>query len=73
MANVGFHAYGVAGWVWLGFILPTQIGSVIWGNTKKKFWVKQVVVMAGYQLVGLRLAAFVLYYVMRPYWESIRM
>ena len=60
MANVGFHAYGVAGWVWLGFIAPTQIAGVIWANTKKKHWPKQLFVMLSYQLVGLMLAAFIL-------------
>ncbi len=60
MANVGFHAYGVAGWIWLGFIVPTQVAGVVWANTKRKFWIKQIFVMTSYQLVGLMLAAFVL-------------
>ncbi len=60
MANVGFHAYGVAGWIWLGFIAPTQIAGVIWANTKKKFWAKQIFVMISYQLVGMMISAFVL-------------
>lgn len=60
MANVGFHAYGVAGWIWLGFIVPTQVAGVIWANTKKKFWAKQIAIMISYQLVGLMLAAYIL-------------
>lgn len=60
MANVGFHAYGVAGWVWLGFIVPTQIACVVWANTKKKYWAKQIFVITSYQLVGMMLSAFVL-------------
>lgn len=60
MANVGFHAYGVAGWVWLGFVLPVQIGSVVWANTKQMFWVKQIFIMTSYQLVALMLTAFIL-------------
>ncbi len=60
MAHVGFHAYGVAGWIWLGFIAPTQIASVIWANTKRKFWCKQIFIMTSYQLVGLMIAAFIL-------------
>ncbi|MEK7631089.1 MAG: DUF1761 domain-containing protein [Patescibacteria group bacterium] len=60
MANVGFHAYGVAGWIWFGFIAPTQIAGVVWANTKKQFWAKQIFVMITYQLVGLMLAAFIL-------------
>src|SRR5574343_23259 len=30
-----FSLYHIAFWVWLGFIVPTQIAGVIWGNTKK--------------------------------------
>ncbi len=60
MANVGFHAYGVAGWIWLGFILPTQIGGVIWANTKRKFWFKQIAISGGFQLLVLMVTAFIL-------------
>lgn len=35
-----FSLYHVAFWVWLSFIVPTQISGVVWANTKKKFWVK---------------------------------
>lgn len=59
MANVGFHAYGVAGWIWLGFIAPTQIAAVIWGNTKREFWCKQIFVMTSYQLVSLMITAYI--------------
>ncbi len=60
MLNVGFHAYGVAGWVWLGFIAPTQIASVVWANTKRNFWWKQILIMTSYQLVGSMITAFIL-------------
>jgi hypothetical protein len=60
MSGQGWHAYGVAGWVWLGFVVPTQIAGVVWANTKKQYWAKQIFVMVTYQLVGLMLAAFFL-------------
>jgi FtsH-binding integral membrane protein len=60
MSDQGWNAYGVAGWVWLGFVAPTQIAGVVWANTKKQFWAKQIFVMVTYQLVGLMLAAFFL-------------
>ncbi|MFM2357689.1 MAG: hypothetical protein RJA61_426 [Candidatus Parcubacteria bacterium] len=60
LANVGFHAYGVAGWIWLGFILPTQIAGVVWANTERKFWLSQISIMALYQLVSLMITAFIL-------------
>ncbi len=55
-----FHAYGVAGWVWVGFIAPTQIASVVWANTKRQFWAKQIFVMTSYQLVSLMLTAYLI-------------
>lgn len=60
LANVGFHAYGVAGWIWLGFIFPTQVAGVIWANTKKKFWAKQIFIMGSYQIVALMITAYIL-------------
>ncbi len=35
-----FSAFHVAFWIWIGFIVPIQIGAVIWGGSKQKFWVK---------------------------------
>ena len=60
MANSAWAWYGIAGWVWLGFIAPIQIQTVVWGSTQKKFWVKQIFVMLSYQLVGIMLAAYIL-------------
>ena len=55
-----FSTYHTAFWIWIGFIVPLQIGTVVWGNTKKKFWGKQIFVMVSYQLVGIMLMAWVL-------------
>ncbi len=60
MANVGFYAYGIAGWVWLGFIVPSQVAGVVWANTKQKYWVKQIFVMTSYSLVAMMIAAWIL-------------
>lgn len=54
-----FSLYHVAFWIWLGFIVPTQIAGVIWGSTKKKFWFKQILIMVTYQLLGIMLGAFI--------------
>lgn len=54
-----FSLYHIAFWVWLGFIVPTQIAGVIWGSTKKKFWFKQILIMVTYQLFGIMLGAFI--------------
>ncbi len=55
-----FSIYHIAFWIWIGFILPIQIGAVVWANTEKKFWVKQIFVMAAFQLVSMMLIAFIL-------------
>lgn len=60
LGDSSFHAYGVAGWTWLGFIAPTQVASVVWANTKKKYWAKQIFVMLSYQLVALMVTAAIL-------------
>jgi ABC-type phosphate/phosphonate transport system permease subunit len=46
--------------LWIGLIVPTQISTVIWGNTKKKHWPKQLFVMLGMTFVGTMIAALIL-------------
>ncbi len=55
-----YSAYSLAFHILLGFIVPTQIGAVIWANTKKKFWLKQIFIMVAYSFVGIMLAAWIL-------------
>lgn len=52
--------YHTAFWIWIGFMVPLQISSVVWANTKQKFWAKQIFVMVTMQLVGIMLAAWIL-------------
>lgn len=55
-----FGIYHIAFWIWIGFIVPVQIASVVWANTKRKFWAKQIFVMVTNQLASLMLAAWIL-------------
>lgn len=55
-----WNQYIIAGIIWVGIIMPVQVSGVIWGNTKKKFWFKQIFVMASYQLVSIMIAAAIL-------------
>lgn len=32
-------AMSVAFWVWLGFVMPTQLGNAIWGGSMTLFWI----------------------------------
>lgn len=55
-----FSIYHIAFWIWIGFIVPTQIASVVWANTERKFWLKQILVMISYQLVAIMIASWIL-------------
>ena len=55
-----FSLYHLAFWVWVGFIAPIQIGTVLWGKTAKRYWVKQILVMTSYQLVAIMIASWIL-------------
>ncbi len=55
-----FGIYHIAFWIWIGFIVPVQIASVVWAKTKRQFWAKQIFVMVTNQLASLMLAAWIL-------------
>jgi hypothetical protein len=56
----GAGAYAYAFFMWFGYIMPIQVGSVIWGSTAKKFWLRQILIMISYQLVAFMLITFIL-------------
>lgn len=55
-----WNPYGIAGFIWLGFVLPTQISAVIFGGTKPEWVMKKILVASGGSLVCLLAAAGVL-------------
>lgn len=57
-----WNAFGMAGFFWLGFILPTQVSSVIFGGTERQWIVKKIAVQAGASLLSLEAAAAVLHF-----------
>lgn len=57
--NMGFNAYGVAAWLWLGFILTTVSSGVIWSQTKKKYWCHQIAITGGFGLISFMIVAFI--------------
>ena len=60
MYATGLSVYHAAWWIWIGFVAPVQIGTVIWGRTKRQFWMKQIFVMLSFQFVAMMLMAFIL-------------
>ncbi len=56
-----WHAFGMAGFFWLGFVLPTQVSSVLFGGTEPKWIVKKIAIMAGGSLACYMVGAAVLH------------
>lgn len=54
--------YALAGFFWIGFVIPTQVSAVIFGGTEGKWIVKKVAIQAGASLLCLEAAAIVLHY-----------
>lgn len=42
-----WNLFGLAGFFWLGFIVPTQIAAVIFGGTTPGYVIKKILVMVG--------------------------
>lgn len=47
--------------LWLGFILPTTVSNVIWGNDDKKWMVKKIAISSGYRLVAMIFTVWILF------------
>lgn len=52
--------FGVAGLLWIGFVVPTQASAVMFGGTPKQWMVKKVAIMAGGSLACLMIATAIL-------------
>jgi hypothetical protein len=57
-----WNPYAMAGFFWLGFVVPTQVSAVIFGGTESKWIVKKILVQAGASLVCLEIAAVILHF-----------
>lgn len=56
-----WNAYAMAAFFWIGFVVPTQVSSVIFGGTDSKWIAKKIAVQAGASLLCLEVAAAVLH------------
>ncbi len=52
--------FAVASFIWLGFVVPTQISSVIWGKDQRKYFLLKLSIMAVNAFISLMLAAWIL-------------
>jgi hypothetical protein len=55
-----WNPYGIAGFFWLGFVVPTQVSAVLFGGTKSKWMVTKILISTGGALACLLAATFVL-------------
>lgn len=52
--------YKLAFWMWLGFIVPTQVSAVIFGGTEPRWIGQKIAVMAGGALACVMVAAWII-------------
>lgn len=57
----GWNVYALAGFIWLGFVLPTQVSSVLFGGTDPKWITTKIALQAGASLLCLEVAAVILH------------
>ena len=64
VANVPaeWNPFGLAGWFWLGFVVPTQVAGVIFGGTDPKWVVKKILVSVGGSLASFMVMAAIFSY-----------
>lgn len=55
-----WNAYAMAGFFWIGFVVPTQVGAVLFGGTKPEWMLAKLAIMAGASLLSLLIGAGVL-------------
>ncbi|CAN5206544.1 DUF1761 domain-containing protein [soil metagenome] len=54
-----YSAHYLAFLLWLGFIVPTQISAIMFGNDEKKWFVQKTSIMAGAAFACVMIAATV--------------
>lgn len=57
-----WNAYAMAGFFWIGFVVPTQVSAVIFGGTESKWIIKKIAVQSGASLFCLEAATVVLHF-----------
>jgi hypothetical protein len=55
-----WNPYAMAGFFWIGFVVPTQVSAVIFGGTAPKWIAKKIAIMAGASFFCLEAAAAIL-------------
>ncbi len=56
-----WNAYALAAFIWLGFVVPAQVSSVLFGGTDPKWITTKIALQAGASLACLEIAAAILH------------
>ncbi len=62
VANTSWNPFALAAFCWMGFVFPTEVSSVIFGGTEKKWMVQKIAIQAGSIFVCLQIAAAIIYF-----------
>ena len=57
-----WHAFGMAGFFWLGFIMPAQVSAVIFGGTAPQWVMAKILISTGGSLACMMGAAAVFHF-----------
>src|SRR5258708_1872835 len=57
-----WNAFAMAGFFWIGFVVPTQVSAVIFGGTPAKWVVKKIAVQAGASFLFLQFPPPILHF-----------
>jgi hypothetical protein len=55
-----WSVYALAGFLWIGFVVPTQVGAVLFGGTKPEWVMTKIAIMAGASIICLEAAAIII-------------
>ncbi|QQS19916.1 DUF1761 domain-containing protein [Candidatus Saccharibacteria bacterium] len=57
--NPDSSEFVIALWLWVGFVVPTQVSAVIFGGVHARWIQRRIAIMAGGSLVCLMVAAWI--------------
>ena len=55
----GYYELAIAFFIWIWFMLPGTISGVIWGADKKQYQFQKIMILSGFSLVALLIAALI--------------
>lgn len=55
-----WNPYAMAGFFWIGFVVPTQVSGVVFGGTQAKWILPKIAIQAGASILCLEAAAAII-------------